>query len=125
GWLSAAGRGLVWRTGRDGPGGDERQRLLLRLARPPRGPARARAQTPAHQAWPPTHQRQGRAVYPDLAQRVGLRPRLRQLRRTHGGTAVVPRQIQLQTPTRLPRLQGAGHELEQPRWELQLAHKPR
>ena len=56
-----------------------------------------------------------------LAQRVGLRPHLRQLRRAHRSPPALPRALQLQTTTRLPRPPSAGHEAEQPRWELQLA----
>src|SRR5438093_562588 len=52
---------------------------------------------------------------------MGLRARLWQLSRAHGGAAAVPRALQLQASTRLPRQEGTGHEVEQPRWELQLA----
>ena len=44
-----------------------------------RAPARARPPPPAHQALPATHQRQSRALHPNAAQRMGLRPHLRQL----------------------------------------------
>src|SRR4051812_50217015 len=54
---------------------------------------------------------------------MGLRPHLRQLRRTHGRARSLPRPIQLQTTTRQPRPQTAGLETEQPRWELQLTEE--
>ena len=42
----------------------------------PRGGRRRRRAAVAHQALPPTDQRQGRALHPDLAGRVGIRPPL-------------------------------------------------
>ena len=41
--------------------------------------ARARSPPPADPAPQTAHQRQGRALHPDTAERVGLRPHLRQL----------------------------------------------
>lgn len=62
---------------------------------------------------------------PDAARRMGLRTHLWQLSRAHRGAAIVPRALQLQTPTRLPRQEGTGYEVEQPRWELHLAARLR
>ncbi len=83
-------------------------------------PRRARPAPPAHQARPAAHERQGRALHPDAPQRVGLRPHLRQLGRTHRRPPALPRALQLQTTTRLPRQKPPAIKAEQPRWELQL-----
>src|SRR5215213_9168974 len=119
--LPAARRSLVCRTRRSCARRHERQRLLLHRPRLRRSPRRAPAHAPPDQTRPPSHQRQGRANDPDTAQRMGLRPHLRQLRRTHRRARSLPRPIQLQTTTRQPRPQTAGLETEQPRWELHLA----
>ena len=50
-----------------------------RRPRPSRRAARAGPPPPAHPSLPPAHQRQGRALHPDAAERVGLCTHLRQL----------------------------------------------
>jgi len=106
--------------------GDDRQRLRLRL-----DPARARLQAatdPAHPypSLPTPHQRQGRAVYPHDAQRLGLRRHLRQLRRTPPSTAGLARLLQSPQTTRFPQPPTAptaarSAQKEQPCWVLHLA----
>ena len=112
--LPATGDRLVRRTGSACRGGDERQRL--RLYQPPLrgGAARARPTPPAHPAVPAADQRQGRTAHPDVAQRVGIRPHLRQLARAHSRPPALPRPLQLPTTTRQPRPPTTGHETEQP-----------
>jgi len=66
-----------------GRAADDRHRLRLPLDRPRarlQGPAHP---PPAHPALPPAHQRQGRAVHPHHARRLGLRRALRKLRRAN------------------------------------------
>ena len=82
--------------GREGRAGDDRQRFGLQLApicqvaAPPGHPPHPHA--PVHA----THQRQGRALHPDFAARVGLRVHLPQLR------ASCPRVGPLDVPLQLP-----------------------
>src|SRR4051812_35044210 len=73
---------------------------------------------------PPADERQGRTLYPDAQERVGLRAHLRQLRRTHGSAVVLLGPLQLQTSTRLSRPQAAGVTADERRWELHLEIAP-
>jgi DNA-binding transcriptional ArsR family regulator len=76
----------------------------------------ARPPPPPDQAKPATHQRESRTTDPNAPQRMGLRPDLRQLDRTHRSPHPLPRPIQLPTTTRQPRPPTTGHETEQRRW---------
>jgi transposase len=49
------------------------------------------------------HEWEGREIHPDTRQRVGLREDLRQLSRAGRSAPTIPRALQLQTSTRLPR----------------------
>ena len=60
------------------------------------------------------------SAHPNAHQRMGLRAHLRQLSRASHLPAALPRPLQLQTPTRLPRPPTARVETDQPRQELQL-----
>jgi transposase len=56
-----------------------------------------------------------RTLHPNAAQRMGLRPHLRQLNRTNRRPAPLPRPLQLPPTTRLPRQTAAGDATEQRR----------
>jgi transposase len=62
----------------------DRQRAGLRLRGPRSRLPRARHPPSAHPSLPATDERQGRALHPHPARRLGLRRRLRLKRRTHG-----------------------------------------
>ena len=57
-----------------------------------------------------------RTVDPNHAQRMGLRPHLRQLQRTNSSPLALPRALQLPTTTRQPQPPTTGLKAEQPRW---------
>jgi hypothetical protein len=61
------------------------------------------------------------ALHPDTAQRMGLRPHLRQLRRAPTPARPQPQALQLHTTTRLPRQATTHLTADQPAQELQLA----
>jgi hypothetical protein len=65
------------------------------------------AQAPTHPALPATHQREGRALHPDTAARVGLRAHLSDKRRANRGAAALADQLQLHKTTRRPQPQAA------------------
>ena len=87
---------------------------------------RARHPPPPHPALPAPDQRQGRALHPDDAARVGLRSPLRELSGAIEPARRLARSLQLPQKARLPLpsptcgspQRTAG---EQPAWELQLA----
>ena len=87
----------------------------------------ARAQAPAHPPLPPAHERQGGALHPHPARRLGLRGDLRHLRGAARGPCRLARLLQSSPTTRLPRpptaLRGGPQE-EQPGWVLHLAGDP-
>jgi len=91
----------------------------------PRGAARTRPAPSADQALPAPDQRQGRALHPDTAQRMGLGTPLRQLHRARRRPTARSPPIQLQATARLPRQTGSSHKSEQPRWERHLARRNR
>src|SRR6266545_1122272 len=105
--------------------GDDRQRLLLPRRHPHARLPSAPDQAPAHPAVPAAHQRQGRALHPHHARRLGLRRDLRQLRRTTASTRWLAQLLQSTTTTRLPRppttttAVGGAHQ-EQRGWVLHL-----
>jgi hypothetical protein len=62
-----------------------------------------------------------RTLHPNAAQRMGLRPHLRQLGGTPAPARPLPRPLQLQTPTRLPRQEAPRITPDERDRELQLA----
>src|SRR5262249_21091195 len=112
---------LVWRARRAGACADERQRLLLRRRRFRPHPRPARDPTSPHAPVPAPHKRQSRTPHPNAAERMALRPRLRQQRRARSRPPALPHPLQLPTTPRQPRPPTTGLETEQPRQELQLA----
>ena len=118
-------RGALLRPPRDrGRARAHRQWLGLRLGRPRDRLPDAWHPPPEDPALPAADQRQGRALHPHAARRVGLRGHLSQLRGAHGGAPGVAMALQLQASTRLPRPQAPGSSLtraEQPARVLQLA----
>jgi transposase len=84
----------------------------LAAARP--GLPRARAAPPAHPALPAAHQRQGRALHPDAATRMGLRTPLPHQRRAHSSPPTLAQPLQLHPTTRRPRPQTARHPPDEP-----------
>ena len=80
----------------------------------------ARAQAPAHPPAPPADQRQGRALHPHAARRLGLRSDLSQLGGAHSRPRRLALALQLQASTRLPRPPTTGLKTEQRGCELHL-----
>ena len=72
------------------------------------------AQAPSNQARSTANKRQGRALHPNPAQRMGLRTHLRQLHRAHSSPTPLPQPLQLPTTTRLPRQAATRDETDQP-----------
>jgi hypothetical protein len=100
------------------PGGHPRPRLQG-----------TRDQAPAHPPLPAAHERQGRALHPHPARRLGVRGDLRLLRGAPRSAHRLARLLQSPPTTRLPRPPTAaraagGAEEEQPGWVLQLAVVP-
>ena len=87
GFLERAG--LVCGSGRDRRTGYDRQRFGLSEPGFPGGAGSRRAQAQAHPAVHATHQRQGRAVYPNQLARVGLCPGLPNLAGAHRGASAL------------------------------------
>jgi hypothetical protein len=86
-----------------------RQRLALHQS-----PARARLPlarhpTPAHPALPSPHQRQGRALHPDPASRMGLRATVSDQYTPNQRTRPLARPLQLHPTPRHPQPQTARH----------------
>ncbi len=108
-------RAVAWfaERRRHDPGGDDRQRLLLRRlhATGQRCAELGLRHLRIRPGRPRTNGKAERLIQ-TLLERVGLRPHLRQLSRAHSGVAALPRALQLQTSTRLPRQASSGHEGE-------------
>jgi hypothetical protein len=98
----------------------DRQREGLPRARLDRGTAPARDRAPLYAHLPPAHERQGRALHPDAANRVRLCPQLPLEQRPSPSARRLPALVQ-QTPT--PQL-AASPATDQPRltplWSRQL-----
>lgn len=88
--LLKPGSGLVQRPERGMPAGDVGQRARLSLTQLGQGLWRPCAQAHQHRALHATHQRHGRAFYPDLVPRMGLLDVLPALRGTEALAAPVP-----------------------------------
>jgi hypothetical protein len=102
-----------------------RQRLLLPGSHPRARPQGAAGQAPAHPPLPAAHQRQGRALHPHPARRLGLRGDLPHLRGTPRRARRLARLLPSTTTTRLPRppttaTAAGGPHKEQPGWFLRL-----
>ena len=82
---------------------DDRQRLGLSLRDPRDRLPGARDPTPAHPPLQAPDKRQGRALHPHDARRLGLRRDLPKLGRAHCGARGLAMALQLQTTPRLPR----------------------
>ena len=115
-----AGAALVPRAGARGGGGDDRQRPRLPLARLAGALRAARPAPPPHPTLHPAHQRQGRALHPDLPEKLGLRLRL-PVERTPLARPLGLAQVVQQTPTpRLARRPPAHQPCLTGPWSLQL-----
>ena len=75
-----------------------------------RGLSPAGAEASLHQALHTTHQRQGRALHSDRSARMGLCPRLSELRTTHPGTALLGACLQLAPASWLALGHGSAHQ---------------
>src|SRR5262249_30538347 len=86
---------MVRASGGADPARAQRQRLRLPRQCRRRGPPRPGRRSPLDPALSPPDQRQGGALHPDPAARVGLRPTLCQLPRATGGAAAVAALLQI------------------------------
>src|SRR5262249_19599384 len=104
----------------------DRQRLLLPGLRVPRCLPRSRTQTHPNQALHAKDQRQGRALHPDRAARVGLRPALSHLNPPCRPAATLAASLQLApapwqpacTNTHQPPRPDRGQPVATPQLEL-------
>src|SRR5215216_3283882 len=105
--------------------GADRQRPRLSLARARARLQGARAQALAHAPLPAVHEREGGALHPHAARRLGLQRALRDLRGAAAGLGRLARVLQSAPTTRLPRPPTARRAppgaQEQRGWVLQLA----
>ncbi len=95
GWEFVHGDRLLREPGRNGRACDDRQRLLLSLQSLCQGLQEAWPQAYPHQALYAEDQRQGRALHPNFAPRMGLCPSLQYLGRTRRRTAQMAAPLQL------------------------------
>jgi hypothetical protein len=101
--LSQPSRCRARRAGDQSRARDDRQRLLLGLARTHPGLPQARPTPPAQTPLRAPQQRERRALHPNPPGRLGLRTHLRQLNRTSRTPGRLAQPPQLPTTTRLPR----------------------
>ena len=105
--LPQGGGRLLRQPRRHGRARHDRQRLLLQIEGLRQGLPRSRPQAHQHQALYAQDQRQGRALHPDRAARMGLCHRLSDFRSPRRRVAGLAAPIQLASSARQPKIQNA------------------
>jgi transposase len=119
--LPRAGGRVVGGAGRHGRAGTDRQCEGLPRPGVGGGHAKPRGRAPLHAHLPTAHEREGRALHPDPARRVGIRAELSLERRARSGTKRLPALVQQTPPARLAPGAATGQPRLTPLWSRQLA----